>query len=68
MSLSVSGKKMGYEIMVTSQVSGESLEHQPSVGAWLFVGQNSRVSIATRKKVYSGRYMLHRQSGGHLGS
>ena len=68
MNLSVSGKKMGCEIMVMSQVSGESLGWQPSVGSWLFAGQNSKVSIATRKKVYSGRYTLHRQSAGHLGS
>ena len=68
MSLSISEKKIGYEIMVTSQVSGESLGQQLSVGSQLLAVQNSRVSIAKRKKVYSGRSTLHRQSASHLGS
>ena len=37
------GRKVGYERMVTSQVSGESLGWPPSVGSWLHTEKNSRV-------------------------
>ena len=61
----VAGKKVGHKRMVTSQVSGESLGQPPSVGSWLCAGRQER-AILKWKKVYSGRYTLHRQSVGHL--
>ena len=46
----VSGKRMGWEKMVMSQVSGESLGWLPNVGSWLHIEKNSRASYSKVKE------------------
>ena len=45
----VAGKRVVYERLVMSQVSGESLGWSPRVDSWLCEGKNSRVSHSKEK-------------------
>ena len=52
----VTGKRVGRERVVTSQVTAESLGWPPSVGSWLRAGRNSR---ANRGQVKEGSGRKH---------
>ena len=53
-------KRVSCEWMVLSNASGKSLRWPPSVDSWRRTGKNQERAIIKKKKVYSGRYTLHR--------
>ena len=63
---SVAGKRMGWEKMVMSQVSGESLGWLSNVGSWLHIEKNSSASHREVKERLFRETRLHRLNMDHL--
>ena len=59
---SVVGKRVGWERMVASQVTSESLGWPPNMGTWLRISRDSRASHGEGRSIQGGN-MLHRECG-----
>ena len=59
---SVAGKRVGWERMVASQVTSESLGWPPNVGTWLHTGKDSRASHGEGRSIQGGN-TLHGECG-----
>lgn len=58
-SITVAGKRVGCNRMVTSQVTSESLGLLPSMGSWLCIGKNSSESFSKLKEgLFMEKYTL----------
>ena len=49
-SITIAGKRVGCNRMVTSQVMAESLGLLPSMGSWLHIGKNSSENFTKVKE------------------
>ena len=59
---SVAGKRVGWERMVASQVTSESLGWSPNMGTWLRISRDSRASHGEGRSIQGGN-TLHRECG-----